>query len=94
METVESERAFVRYAHCHLRAAFSRLPERSQLNRLIRSAHDLLVAVVQGLVLLLGSQQAAYEMLDGMGVALRNNRRPGRSWLDGVATIGWSPRLG
>lgn len=90
----ESERAFVRYADRHLRAAFPGMPHRSQLNRLIRSAHDVLVAVGQGLVRLLGSQQAAYEVLDGMGVAIRNNRRVGRSWLDGVAAIGWSTRLG
>jgi hypothetical protein len=49
------ERAFVRYAVKNLRAAFPRLPHRSQLNRLIGDAHDRIVAVGQDFVTLLGS---------------------------------------
>lgn len=50
-----------------------------------RGAHDALVAFGQELVVLLGSAKQAYELLDGMGVAVRNNRRKGRGWLDGIA---------
>ena len=89
-----SERSFARFAEQHLRAAFPLLPDRTQLNRLIRGAHDALVAFGQALVVLLGSAKQAYELLDGMGVAVRNNRRKGRGWLDGIAAIGWSNRLG
>ena len=89
-----SERAFARFALRNLRAAFPGLPDRSQLNRLIRSAHDALVAFGQALVVRLGSAEQAYELLDGMGVAVRNNKRQGRSWLDGIAATGWSNRLG
>lgn len=89
-----SERAFARFALRNLRAAFPALPDRSQLNRLIRGAHDALVAFQQALVLRLGSAQQTYELLDGMGVAVRNNKRKGRGWLDGIAATGWSNRLG
>ena len=57
-----SERAFMRYAQRHLRAAFPGMPDRSQLNRLIRQAHDALVAVMRGLGHQLGSAEAAYEV--------------------------------
>lgn len=89
-----SERAFARFADKQLRPAFPGLPDRSQLNRLIRSAHDALVAFCQDLVVRLGRAHHAYELLDGMGVAVRNNRRTGRGWLDGIAATGWSNRLG
>lgn len=89
-----SERVFVRYARTHLRSAFPTMPHRSQLNRLIRAAHDRIVAVGQTVVTLLGSTNQPYEVLDGMGVAVRNNRRIGRGWLDGIANTGWSNRLG
>jgi hypothetical protein len=89
-----SERSFARFAQQHLRADFPLLPDRTQLNRLIRSAHDALLTFGQTLVSLLGSAKQAYELLDGMGVAVRNNRRKGRGWLDGIAATGWSNRLG
>jgi Transposase DDE domain len=88
------EVGFVRYAHTHLKAAFPGLPSRTQLNRAIRAHHDDLVAVGQALVRQLGSAKQAYELLDGMGVAVRNNRRKGRGWLSGIAAIGFSNRLG
>lgn len=46
-----SERAFYRYAVAHLRAAFPRLPARSQYQykRLLRRCHDALVALGQRL---------------------------------------------
>lgn len=89
-----SERAFVRYALRHLRSAFPGLPDRSQLNRLICSAHDSLVTVMLGVAHQLGSAQAAYEVLDGMGVAVHNHKRSASGWLDSIAGIGWSNRLG
>ncbi len=89
-----SERIFVRYARKHLRPAFPTLPHRSQINRLIRAAHDRIVAVGQHVVTLLGRMDQPYEVVDGMGVAVRNNRRIGRGWLDGIANTGTSNRLG
>lgn len=89
-----SERAFVRYTTRHLRRAFPGMPDRSQVNRLIRNAHDALVTVMVGLAQQLGSAQAAYEVLDGMGVAVRNNKRIAPGWLDGIAGTGKSNRLG
>jgi hypothetical protein len=89
-----SERAFVRYAVKNLRSAFPGLPDRSQLNRLIRDTHDRIVGVGQDFVTLLGSADQPYEILDGMGVAVRNNKRIGPGWLDGMANTGWSNRLG
>jgi hypothetical protein len=39
-----SERAFYRYAVCHLRPAFPTLPERAPFNRLERQYRDAIVA--------------------------------------------------
>jgi hypothetical protein len=89
-----SERLFARYAKRNLRSAFPTLPNRSQLNRAIRAAHDTIVAVGLALSQALGSIGQAYELLDGMGVAVRNNKRIGSGWLDGIAATGWSNRLG
>lgn len=89
-----SERLFARYAKHNLRSAFPAMPDRSQLNRAIRAAHDTIVAVGQALVAVLGSARQSYELLDGMGVAVRNNKRIGPGWLDGIAATGWSNRLG
>jgi hypothetical protein len=89
-----SERAFSRYADMHLREAFPGLPHRTQLNRLIRGAYAAVVAFGRAMVFALDSAQQPYELLDGMGVAVRNNRRKGRGWLDGLAATGWSNRLG
>ena len=89
-----SERAFVRVATRQLRAAFPGMPTRSQLNRLIRAAHDTIVAVLVQVAQALGCADAAYEVVDGMGVAVRNNRRIAAGWLDGIAGTGRSTRLG
>lgn len=88
-----SERAFMTFATTRLRRAFPLLPDRSQLNRQIRSAQDGLVWVMRQLAQQLGSATATYEVLDGMGVKVRNNRRIARGWLDGIAGTGWSNRL-
>jgi len=88
------ETGFVSYAKRHLRGAFPGLPSRTQFNRAVRSHHDAIVAVGQALVRQLGSQNQLYEVLDGMGVKVRNHRRRGRGWLAGIAQIGFSNRLG
>jgi len=84
-----SERAFARYAVKHLRSAFPGLPDRSQLNRLIRDAHERIVGVGQDFVTLLGSADQPYEVLDGMGVAVRNNKRIGQA-----GSMAWPTRAG
>lgn len=90
----ESERAFYRYAQQHLRAAFPALPQRSQFNRLVRQHAELITAFFGALARRLTPAAAAYEVLDGTGVAVRNVRRPGYGWLAGQADVGWSNRLG
>jgi len=50
----------------NLRAAFPGLPVRSQLNRLIRGAHDTLVAFGQALIVCLGTAEQTHELLGGM----------------------------
>jgi hypothetical protein len=42
----------------------------------------------------LGSARQAYELLDGMGVAVRNNKSICSGWLDGIAATGFSNHLG
>ena len=49
----QSERAFYRYAHEHLRAAFPQLPARSQFNRRLRKHRDAITAFGLHLVHLL-----------------------------------------
>lgn len=92
-----SERAFYRFAQRHLRAAFPTLPDRTQYNRELRQAHDLLVGVGQALAqqTLRGTGQAcAYEVLDGMGVATRSVHRRGSGWLFGQAGVSHCNRVG
>jgi hypothetical protein len=90
----ESERAFYRYATRHLRAAFPGVPARSQFNRLVRQAQDLLVAVGQWLAGQLASGGCAYEVLDSTALVTRNAKRRGDGWLVGQADVGWSNRVG
>jgi hypothetical protein len=89
-----SERAFYRHAARHLRSAFPGLPERSQFNRLVRHHTEAITAFFLHLAGQLAPEAAAYEVLDGTGVAVRNVRRPGEGWLAGQADVGWSNRLG
>lgn len=89
-----SERAFYRYAIQHLRAAFPGLPARSQFNRLVRQAQDLLVAVGQWLTAQVGGGGCAYAVLASTAVVTRNAKRRGAGWLVGQAELGWSNRLG
>jgi len=89
-----SERDFYRYADQHLRAAFPRLPDRSQFNRQVRAEWATLVAVGHQLAARLDAGDAAYEVLDGTGVAVRNSKRRGGGWLPEFAGLGRCSRLG
>ncbi len=89
-----SERAFYRYAERHLRAAFPRLPHRSQFNRLQRQVADLTVAFGLYVVELMQAQNCLYERIDSSGIATRDAKRRGAAWLPGQAEMGWSNRVG
>lgn len=89
-----SERDFYRYAWNHLRPAFPNLPDRAQLNRLMRHHWRELVAFWQHGVDELQAQAGIYEILDTVPIPVRNIKRRGRGWLAGLANIGWSTRLG
>jgi len=39
-------------------------------------------------------ESAGYEVLDSMGVPVRNAKRRGRGWLAGQAALGWCNRVG
>lgn len=75
-----SERAFCRYADHHLRNAFPRLPDRSQLNRLIRRHLDALTAFFLQSVQLLRAQHCLFEALDSSAVPTRDAKRRGSGW--------------
>jgi DDE family transposase len=90
----QSERAFYRYAHEHLQAAFPQLPTRSQFNRQLREHRDAITAFGLYLVELLQGQQCPYEVLDSAAAVTRDGKRRGAGWLAGQADIGWSNRLG
>lgn len=77
----ESERAFYRDATRHVRAAFPRLPVRSQFNRLVRQVHDLLVAIGQWVAAALAGTACAYEVLESTALLTRNAQRRGDGWL-------------
>lgn len=90
-----SERAFYRRAQRQLRPLFPGLPSRDRFNRLVR-AHGALVtqvAVQLGQALAVGTERS-FEVLDGMGVTVRNAKRRGTGWLAGLADIGWCTRVG
>ena len=89
-----SERAFYRYAVCHLRPAFPTLPEREQFNRLQRQQRDVIVAFSLYLVEHMQAQCCLYEALDSSGIPTRDAKRRGTGWLAGQADIGWSTRIG
>jgi len=89
-----SQRDFYRMADQKLRSAFPTLPNRSQLNRLIRRHREAIVAFSHFLVELLHAREVAYEILDTTGVPVRNVKRRGSSWLAGEANIGFCTRVG
>ncbi len=89
-----SERDVYRYADRHLRAAFPRLPDRSQFNRHLRRVYAALVALGHDLAARLAAGAAPYEVLDTTAVPVRNAKRRGGRWLPEYTGIGWSNRLG
>src|SRR5215469_14719000 len=90
----ESERAFYRYALRRLRAAFPTLPDRRQFNRLVRAHHDTIVAFALALGWQVSQPSAGSEVLDSMGIPVRNVKRRKRGWLAGPAALGWCTRVG
>ncbi len=88
-----SQKAFYRYADTHLRSAFPTLPDRSQFNRLMRRYRDEITLFSLHLADRLDGKASAYQVLDGMGIRVRNAQRRGGGWLDGYANIGYSNRL-
>lgn len=90
----QSERDFYRYAIGHLRSLFPSLPHYSQFNRLLRKHREALAAFALHVAQLLEDRDWAYEALDSSGVLTRDAKRRGRGWLPGLATIGWSNRVG
>ncbi len=88
-----SQKEFYRFAKRSLRPAFPTLPDRSQLNRLMRRYRDEITAFSLYLADLLDGESSAYQVLDGMGIRVRNAQRRGGGHLDGYANIGYSNRL-
>jgi hypothetical protein len=86
----ESERAFYRYACRRLRPAFPTLPARSQFNRLVRRHHDAIVAFALAPGQQISVPSVGYEVVDSMGVPVRNAKRRGRGWLAGQSVGGGS----
>lgn len=89
-----SERAFARFAGRHLRALFPGLPDRTQLNRLLRRQQAALETFGRWLARHLGALTAPYEVLDTTAVPIRNTKRRGVGVLPEAAARGWSLRLG
>jgi hypothetical protein len=89
-----SERAFYRYALRHLRAAFPDLPDRGQVNRLLRSPRDAITEFALHLVGLMQAQDCLYEVLESTASVTRDAKRRGAGGLPGQADIGWSHRIG
>ena len=82
-----SERDFYRYASGHLREAFPTLPERSQLNGLVRLCTDLIEEMSLHLAKVLEVEERPYEVLDSSAMPVRDakKRRGGR--------LGWPVTL-
>ncbi|MBE3560638.1 MAG: hypothetical protein IMW89_15685, partial [Ktedonobacteraceae bacterium] len=90
----KSERGFYRFAQHHLREAFPTLPDRGQLNRLMRAHHEAIVAFGNFLLMQAPQVHGLYELVDSTAAPTRDARRRGGGWLAGQADIGWSNRLG
>src|SRR5512143_2112452 len=72
-----SERGFYHYAQRHRRGAVATLPDRSQVNRLLRPQQDALVACNGYLVQRLPAQHGAYQALEATAVPTRDAKRRG-----------------
>jgi hypothetical protein len=89
-----SERGFARWLGRHGRALFPTLPHRTRLNHLQRQHLATITAFALHLGQRLIAPQERYEILDGTGLAVRNDRRGGTGWLPEVVSIGSCRRLG
>ncbi len=88
-----SERGFARWLARHGRELFPTLPDRSRLNRLQRQHQAVITAFALHVGQQLINPTERYELLDGTGVAVRNDRRGGPGWLPEAASIGSCRRL-
>ena len=89
-----SERDFYRFAARNWRHMFPNLPNRAQLNRLMRQQTDAITAFMLHLAERMGRSSVPYEAFDSSGVATRNTKRRGNGWLPGLAMYGKCTRLG
>jgi hypothetical protein len=89
-----SERGYLRWADRHLRPLFPTLPHPSQVNRLQQQHQAVITAFAVHLGQQLIDPQERYEILDGTGLAVRNDRRGGSGWLPEIEEIGSCRRLG
>lgn len=89
-----SERGFARWSERHLRRLFPALPHRTRLNHLQRQHLATITAFALHLGQHLIDPQDRYEILDGTGLAVRNDRRGGVGWLPEAVAIGSCRRLG
>jgi hypothetical protein len=88
-----SERGFWRWAQRHLRELFPTLPHRTQFNRLQRQYLPVIIAFALHLGQQLLAPDEPYELLDGTGLAVRNDKRGGAGWFPDAAAIGSCGRL-
>lgn len=89
-----SERGYLRWADRHLRPFFPTLPHPSQVNRLQQQHQAVITAFAVALGQSLIAPQERYEILDGTGLAVRNDRRGGTGWVPGLGDVGSCRRLG
>lgn len=88
-----SERGFWRWAERHLRPLFPTLPHRSQFNRAQREHLAIITTCALSLGRPLIAPDEPYELLDGTGVAVRNDKRGGPGWVPDAVSIGSCGRL-
>lgn len=88
-----SERRFHAEVKRRLHAAFPRLPDRSQYNRVVRQHGPVIREVALGLAETIDAV-CAYEVLDGTGVVTRNHARRGTGWLGAFVNKGRCSRVG
>jgi hypothetical protein len=89
-----SEGAFYLAVRRHLSSAFPTLPDRTQLNRLIRSQAQTIAQVAIGLGQQVPGPPPAYEGMDGVAARVRDYKRRGAGWMPEDVAIGKSNRLG
>ena len=88
-----SERRFYAEVRRRLGAAFPRLPDRSQFNRLVRQHRPAIRELALGLAASL-DPVCPYEVLDTTGVVTRDCRRRGTGWLGDAVNKGRCTRVG